>query len=116
MSETVKATEDWEEEVPDNLCSKWLLAFLRIESLRGIQFSRPVMPHNAVDKKIRLIGLSDAAKPIIMIGIWGGFQLPDGSFSCRLIISRSILSSDSTIPKLELDALWQTLAGWSGLL
>merc|ERR1711949_29180 len=103
MSETVKATDDWDEEIPENLRSKWLIAFLRIESLRNIQFHRPVMPSNAVNTNLRLIGLSDAAKPIIMVGIWGGFELPDGSFSCRLIIGRSILSSDTTIPKLELD-------------
>ena len=82
---------------------KWLTAFLRIESLRGLQFNRPIMPIDAVSKKLRLIGLSDAAKPIIMVGIWGGFELPNGDFSCRLIIGRSILSSDTTIPKLELD-------------
>ena len=40
---------------------------------------------------------------MIMVGIWGGFELLDGSFSCRFIIGRSILSSDTTIPKLELD-------------
>ena len=103
MSETVKATDDWDEEIPENLRSKWLTAFLRIESLKNIQFHRPVMPSNAVSMNLRLIGLSDAAKPIIMVGVWGGFELPDGSFSCRLIIGRSILSSDTTIPKLELD-------------
>ena len=103
MSETVKATDGWDDEIPQYLRNKWLLAFLRLESLKGIQFHRPVMPANAINKEIRLIGLSDAAKPIIMIGIWGGFQLPDGSFSCKLIMGRSILSSDTTIPKLELD-------------
>ena len=103
MSETVKVTEDWDEEIPENLRNKWLLTFLRIESLRGIQFHRPVMPVNAVNKEIRLIGLSDAAKPIIMIGVWGGFLLPNGSYSCKLIMGRSILSGDITIPKLELD-------------
>ena len=80
------------------------------------------MPSNAINCKLRLIGLSDAAKPIIMTGIWGGFELPDGSYSCRLIIGRSILSSDITIPKLELDGIcaaanlsWVTrtaLTGW----
>ena len=103
MSETVKATSSWDDEIPLDLRNKWLLAFLKIEGLRGIQFNRPVMPVNAVDRNLRLIGLSDAAKPIIMVGIWGGFLLQDGTFSCRLIIGRSILSGDSTIPKLELD-------------
>ena len=55
MSETVKATEEWDEEIPENLRNKWLAAFLRIESLRGIQLHRPVMPSNAVSKVMRLI-------------------------------------------------------------
>ena len=122
MSETVKSTSGWDDEISSDLQNKWLLAFLRIESLRGIQFDRPVMPVNAVDKNLRLIGLSDAAKPIIMVGIWGGFLCTDGSYSCRLIIGRSILSADTTIPKLELDGTcsvanlgWvvrSALAGW----
>ena len=102
MRETVKATESWDDEIPSDLRNKWLLAFLRLENLRGIAFDRPVMPKEAISRDLRLIGLSDAAKPVIMVGVWGGFELPDGSFSCRLIIGRSILASDTTIPKLEL--------------
>ena len=48
-----------------------------------------------------------------MIGVWGGFELPDGSFSCKLIIGRSILAKDTTIPKLELDGTCAaTNLGW----
>ena len=71
------------------------------------------MPINAVNKVVTLIGLSDAANTMIMVGIWGGFALLDGSFSCRFIIGRSILSSDTTIPKLELDGTYSVAnLGW----
>ena len=72
------------------------------------------MPENAVNTDIRLIGLMDASKSVIMVGVWGGFELPDGSFSCKLIIGRSILAKDITIPKLELDgACYGANLGWT---
>ena len=103
MRDTVKAAKDWDDVLPDNLRNKWLDAFLTLEKLRGIRFDRPVMPLDAVDNNLRLISLSDAAKPVIMVGVWGGFLLPSGQYSCRLIIGRSLLSADTTIPKLELE-------------
>ena len=103
MRDTVKNTEGWDDIVPSDLRDRWLLEFLRLESLRGIAFDRPIMPVNAVNSDIRLIGLSDASKTNVMVGVWGGFELPDGTFSCKLIIGRSMLAKDTTIPKLELD-------------
>ena len=103
LRDTVKATKDWDDEIPGSLRNKWLDAFLILEKLRGIDFDRPVMPIDAVDKNLRLIALSDAAQAVTMAGVWGGFLLPSGNFSCRLIIGRSLLSADTTIPKLELD-------------
>ena len=104
LRDTVQATSDWDDKIPDNLRDKWLETFLRIEKLRGIGFERPVMPSNAVNSKLRLIKASDAAKHATMVGVWGGFLLPSGKYSCRLIIGRSLLSADTTIPRLELDA------------
>ena len=105
MRETVQYTDDWDEEIPARLRDKWVLEFLRLESLRGISFDRPIMPIDAVNSVIRLITLTDATKTNIMLGVWGGFELPDGSYSCKLIIGRSILAKDTTIPKLELDRI-----------
>ena len=109
----MKATEGWDDEKPADLRNKWLLEFLKLENLRGIAFDRPVMPRDAISSDLRLIGLSDASKSVVMIGVWGGFELPDGSFSCKLIIGRSILAKDTTIPKLELDGTCAaTNLGW----
>ena len=103
MRDTVKATSDWDDIIPVHLRNKWLEAFLTLEKLRGISFERPVMPLDAVDTTLRLISLSDAAEPVIMVGVWGGFLLSSGDYSCRLVIGRSLLSADMTIPKLELE-------------
>jgi len=105
MRETVQCTEDWDEEIPTRLRDKWLKEFLRLESLRGIAFDRPIMPVNAINSIIRLIALTDATKTNVILGVWGGFELPDGTYSCKLIIGRSILAKDTTIPKIELDGI-----------
>ena len=47
------------------------------------------MPVDTINSDIRLITLSDASKTNIILGVWGGFELPDGSFSCKLIIGRT---------------------------
>ena len=104
MRETVKATTDWDDKIPVNLREIWLEAFLLMEKLRGIGFDRPVMPRTAVNSKLRLIMASDAAKSATMVGVWVGFQLPNGKYSSRLVIGRSPLSADTTIPRLELEA------------
>ena len=81
------------------------------------------MPEDAVDSKMDIIIAVDAAEIIKMVGAWGRFRRKDGSFSCQLILGRSLLADeDSTIPKNELEALtmgsnlgWilrQTLESW----
>ena len=98
----------------NTLQNKWIIEFLRLESLKGICFDRPIMPENAINTDIRLIGLTNASKSVIMVGVWGGFELPDGSFSCKLSIGRSILAKDITIPKLELDGVcYGANLGWT---
>ena len=77
MRETVRCTEDWDDEIPAMLRDKWLREFLRLESLRGIQINCSIMPVVAINSVICLITLSDASKTNIKLGVWGGFELMD---------------------------------------
>ena len=80
--------------------------FWRFEQLRGLKFSRPIMPVDAKSTKMRLLVGADAAESIIMIGAWGSFERSDGSWSCQHLLGRNLLADEnSTIPKLELEAL-----------
>ena len=54
---------------------------------------------------MRLLVGADAAESMIIVGAWGSFEKKDGSFSCQQLMGRSILSDDTTIPKLELEGL-----------
>ena len=64
------------------------------------------MPDTAVDADMDLIIAVDAAMDVKIAGVWCWFRLPDGGYSCQLLIGRSLLvDEDSTIPKNELEAL-----------
>ena len=99
-------TVGWDDPMPASVRSKWCEAFWRLESLRGLKFTRPVMPNDAIDTKLRIMVGADAAEQMEIIGAWGGFKKSDGSWSCQHLLGRSLLASEnSTIPKLELDSL-----------
>ena len=64
------------------------------------------MPEGAVSTSMDLIIAVDAAEEVKMAGAWGRFRLKSGLFSCQHVLGRSLLADkDSTIPKVELDAL-----------
>ena len=106
LRDTIEATEGWDTAMPEELRSKWLLQFMQWEKLRGLQFNRAVMPVDAVDGKLRLIVLCDAANKMLVIGCWGGFRRSTGEFSCQHLLSRTLLAEkNSTIPKGELQSL-----------
>ena len=64
------------------------------------------MPEDAINDRAGAIFLMNAALDICMMGVWIGFQVVGGRWSCQLLISRSGLSDEnSTIPKNDLQAL-----------
>ena len=106
LREVVMATQTWDEAVPQNLRSKWIENFWKLEKLRGIKFNRPVMPVKAINTEMRLITAVDAACDAMIMGCWGCFQLEDGNWSCQLVIGRGLLApTNGTIPKNELESL-----------
>ena len=102
--QAVQLTRDWDDAVPSETRNKWLRNFLLIEELRGIRFTRARMPKTALNTKMRLITLVDAAESIVMISTYCGFRLQDGGWSNQHLISRSALGTE-TIPRNELQAL-----------
>ena len=101
--EVVMLTTGWDDHVTPVIRTKWLKNFLLIEQLRGIRFNRARMPTTAVDTRMRLITLVDAALELIMMVTYCGFRLEDGSWSCQQLLGRSALAT-GTIPRNELSA------------
>ena len=59
LRNTIKATTGWDDPMPPDLRNKWLEEFLLWEKLRGVQFSRAIMPQDALNTKMRMITAGD---------------------------------------------------------
>ena len=106
LREVVKLTLGWDDPVSGDIRSTWVDNFWKIESLKGIKFSRSRMPIDAIDTNMRMITAVDAAMSVVMVGTWGGFKRRNGEWSCQHLIGRALLAKqDGTIPKNELDGL-----------
>ena len=105
VSESVKETEGWDQEVSFDLHARVVKNLWRLYKLKGMKFSRAKVPIDAADTKLHLLCCVDAADKLKIVGVWARFRRKDGSFSCQLLIGRSLLSKGGTIPKEELEAL-----------
>ena len=102
--EAVSLTANWDDPVPIPVRNKWVKNFLLIEQLRGLRYNRARIPETALDSKMRLITLVDAAEQIVNVVTYCGFRLRDGGWSNQHLIGRSVLGT-STIPRNELQGL-----------
>ena len=106
LRRTFKMTDNWDSPMPADLRQCWIKNFWKWEQLRGIQFSRAIMPEDALNTQMRLTAAVDMAEECINIGVWAGFKRVNGEFSCQHLISRTILAAENcSIPKGELEAL-----------
>ena len=80
--------------------------FLDLERCKGLQFTRPKMPVDAVDTKMRLVVMVDAAEELLLVWAGNGFRRRNGTWSSAYLVGRSLLMNvESTIPKDEMEAL-----------
>ena len=106
LRDAVKETDGWDDGVSDDLRSKWVKHFWRLETMKGIKFERAKRPIDVTSTKMDTIIAVDAAEHLKIVGVWVRFRLTNGQFSCSHLIGRALLADeDSTIPKNELDAL-----------
>ena len=115
IRKTAKVVTGWDGEMPAEWRTKWVKNFWILEQLRGMGFNRAIMPKDAANTRARAIVLVDAALEVVMLGVWIGFALLGGGWSCQLLIGRSGLTDEnSTIPKNELQALTSgSNLGWT---
>ena len=84
--EAVSLTANWDDPVPIPVRNKWVKNFLLIEQLRGLRYNRARIPETALDSKMRLITLVDAAEQIVNVVTYCGFRLRDGGWSNQHLI------------------------------
>lgn len=96
---------DWKDPVPEHLHDTWIEFFLELEKAKDLTMPRCVIPLSAPhDWKMRLICLADAGEGAGGAAVYGGIQLPDGTYSCNLLFSKSRLMRNS-VPRNELEAI-----------
>ena len=106
LRRVMKETDGWDIAISAELRSKWVKNLWIIEKLKGMKFGRAKMPEDAVSEEMRMLVLVDAAKMLIVVGVWVGFQRKSGGWSCSYLIGRCLLTAeDSTTPKDELNGL-----------
>ena len=96
---------DWSDKVPDDLHEVWVNHFMSLEHARRYTIPRCIIPADAPPNwKLRLICLADAAEGAGGTAIYAGTRLPDGHYTCDLLMAKSRLMSH-TVPRNELEAI-----------
>ena len=96
----------WEDKIPEELQNSWKKLLLKLVDLPKVFIDRSVIPdHGVVDStKARLLVLLDAAAHAGGAAVYIGYKLQGGSFSCKLLTSKSRIYH-GTIPRNEVSAL-----------
>ena len=106
LRDIVAVTPEWDHGVVDGQRSKWVKNFLDLENCKGLRFTRPRMPEDAIDTKMKLWVLVDAAKDLLCIWAGVGFKRKNGKWSVAFLVARCLLVPiDMTIPRAEMEAL-----------
>ena len=105
VSRAIKETDGWDAEVPVDVHDKCLQNLWKLHKLRGVKFRRAKVPVDAIDSNMHVYCCVDAAGKLKIIGVWARFKRKNGRWSCQLLIGRSILTKEGTIPMEELEAL-----------
>ena len=69
-----------------------------------IRFHRAVVPEHAINLEIETIDTADASEKLICAAIYARFKRRNGKYSCQLILARTKIVHNITIPRAELVA------------
>ena len=96
---------DWSDTVPDEYHETWIQHFMSLENAKTLSMPRCILPEESDPAwKLRLICVADAAEGAGGTAIYAGIKLPDGSYTCDLLLAKSRLMSHS-VPRNELEAI-----------
>ena len=92
---------DWDDPVPLELLEVWAANMVAIQDLKEVVFRRAAIPVDAVSDKVDLLVAVDASQYIGVAAIYARVEKQDQLFSCQLVMARSKIMADLTIPKAE---------------
>ena len=96
--------KEWDTAVSPDLQAYWISRFQEFLEIPRLTMTRYIFPNNVKVESIRLLCISDAAEFAGGCAIYAGVELPDGSYSCKLVASKSRLMSNS-VPRNELEGI-----------
>jgi hypothetical protein len=96
---------DWTDPVPLSETETWVRLLPLIADTVACTVPRHAFSPNVLpNAPIRLICLADAGQTCGGTAIYGGVELPDGSWTCQLLYAKSRLMND-TVPRNELSSI-----------
>ena len=93
-----KHCPNWDDPIPSYLKEIWVRNFEVIEELRELRFHRARVPLDAVSLDIETIETAGAGKELVCAAVYARFMCKNGSLSCQLILARTRVVHDLTIP------------------
>ena len=103
LHDLVVSSYDWDDKLSFNDRENWLQNFALMESLGSCVWPRVIIPIDAVDLHMEIIGSGDASQKIACAAIYVRFLKKDGSYSCQLVLSKTkIIPVGLTLPPAEL--------------
>ena len=94
---------EWGDPIPKEYHAIWVELFSFMEDISEVSIPRCLKPVSALSK-VRLLCLADAAEKAGGCAIYAGYEMPDGSYSCRLVYAKSRIMHN-TVPRNELEAI-----------
>ena len=104
LSEIVSLRLGWDDPIPPKYLDLWVNNLEDIRLIRDLRFGRSAVHPQALTEDLEIIVSMDASETIAVAAIHARSQLPDGSFTCKLLTAKNKLVSLSTIPRAELRA------------
>ena len=96
----------WDDKLSEVDRNLWVEHFNMMNDLNSVVWGRGVLPPDAANHDIELIGAGDASEKLACAACYIRFKCLDGSYSCRLIMAKSKVVPDGTsIPRAELLAM-----------
>ena len=105
LHELIHRKIDWDDCIPEDLHSTWLLNFETLQQLKTIRFKRAIVPIDATSLDIDTIDFGDASKYMACSAIYARFKRQNGEYSSQLVMGRSkIIPEGMSQPRAELVA------------
>ena len=95
----------WDDPLPQNLFPTWLQNLEDIQLLKGVHIRRSIVHPEAISPNIELIVSVDASETTAVAAVHARSLLKDGTYDCQLLMGRSKLVPNLTVPRAELKAM-----------